>query len=452
MKLVLRLVETGIDGSSRSVDVLEIVGRSDPGDIAALGITLSQAKQLLGLIQQEVVAAQCRDHATRRPTCRSCAAVCQLKDYRPRQIATLFGQVTVRLPRFRCAGCGTMEATVDWPARCRSTPELEQLQAHLSALMPYRVAAGVLEHLLPVDAGISHESMRGRTLKLGEALRDAAALEPTTAAPAITLSLDSTFIRSCEEGQRHLEVRLGNVEASRGVRQVFAAVAKTDTSIVALIQRSLAEIGHTADTELTAFTDGCSGLRSILVDAGVTAPPYLDWFHIAMRLHHAEKTAGTLPTDTPEQEHARAVIVTEIDRLHWRIWNGKAKDAQITLERIRDVMPAFHGEGGRNKDPAWHRLWKALREIDRYLSNQSAWLVNYAERHRAGLRVGTSLTEATANFLVNHRMNKSQQMRWSRHGADLLLQVRCAVLNGKLGSGIGQLFKANPGSEMAIAA
>jgi hypothetical protein len=229
-------------------------------------------------------------------------------------------------------------------------------------------------------------------------------------------------------------------------------VAKTDTAIVALIQRSLAEVGQTADTAITAFTDGCSGLRSILVDAGVTAPPYLDWFHIAMRLHHAEKTAGTLPIDTPEREHARAVIVTEIDRLHWRIWNGKAKDAQITLERIRDVMPAFHDEGGRKKDPAWHRLWKALREIDRYLSNQSAWLVNYAERHRAGLRVGTSLTEATANFLVNHRMNKSQQMRWSRHGADLLLQVRCAVLNGKLGSGIGQLFKANPGSEMAIAA
>ena len=65
MKLVLRLVETGIDGSSRSVDVLEIVSRRDPGDIAAPGITLLQGKQLLGLIQQEVVAAQFRDHATR---------------------------------------------------------------------------------------------------------------------------------------------------------------------------------------------------------------------------------------------------------------------------------------------------------------------------------------------------------------------------------------------------
>src|SRR4051794_20798071 len=51
----------------------------------------------------------------------------------------------------------------------------------------------------------------------------------------------------------------------------------------------------------------------------------------------------------------------------------------------------------------------ALREIDRYLTSQSAWLVNYAERHRAGLRVGTSITEGTANFLVNRRMNKSQQ-------------------------------------------
>jgi hypothetical protein len=58
-----------------------------------------------------------------------------------------------------------------------------------------------------------------------------------------------------------------------------------------------------------------------------------------------------------------------------------------------------------------------------------------------GSRVGTALTEGTANFLVNRRMNNCQQMRWSRHGADLLLQVRCAVYNGTLGSGLGQKFQ-----------
>ena len=64
-----------------------------------------------------------------------------------------------------------------------------------------------------------------------------------------------------------------------------------------------------------------------------------------MRLQHAEKTASTLPADTPERENARAVILAEVDRLHWRIWNGKAKDAKVTLERIRQVMPVFQGEG-----------------------------------------------------------------------------------------------------------
>jgi hypothetical protein len=104
-------------------------------------------------------------------------------------------------------------------------------------------------------------------------------------------------------------------------------------------------------------------------------------------------------------------------------------------------MHAFQGEpASRRSDPPSRKLWTALHALNGYLSGQSNWLVNYAERHRAGLRAGTALTEATANFLVNRRMNKSQQMRWTRRGADLLLQVRCAVYNGTPGSGSGQRF------------
>ena len=85
------------------------------------------------------------------------------------------------------------------------------------------------------------------------------------------------------------------------------------------------------------------------------------------------------------------------------------------------------------------RLWSVLRELDRYLFSQSAWLVNDAERHRAGLRVASSLTGAMANFLVNRRMNKAQRMRWSRRGA---------VFNDKL----GQLFhaEADPIPDLAM--
>ncbi len=168
-----------------------------------------------------------------------------------------------------------------------------------------------------------------------------------------------------------------------------------------------------------------------------------DWFRIAMRLQHLKQIADGLSADDLARAEAKAVIVEEVERLHWRIWNGKATGAQISTDRIRAVMHHFRGEPDRRRSAAPSRkLWTALQALDGDLTSQSAWLVNYAERHRAGLRVGTAITEGTANFLVNRRMNKPQKMRWSRRGANLLLQVRCAVYNGTLGSGFGQRFQA----------
>jgi hypothetical protein len=95
--------------------------------------------------------------------------------------------------------------------------------------------------------------------------------------------------------------------------------------------------------ELTAFTDGCSGLRSILADAGVTTAPFLDWFHIGMRLQHLKQIASGLSCDNPSREAAKGVIVGEVERLHWRLWNGKATNARISIDRIHAAMHHFKG-------------------------------------------------------------------------------------------------------------
>ena len=108
---------------------------------------------------------------------------------------------------------------------------------------------------------------------------------------------------------------------------------------------------------LTAFTDGCSRLRGILADAGVVEPPILNRFHIAMRLKHLKQISDGLTAGDPVRAGLR-------------------------------------------------KLWTALRALNRYLVGQSACLINYAERHRARLRVGTAITEGTTNFLVNRRMTK----------------------------------------------
>ena len=77
----MRLLETGIEGSGRSIDVMEVIRPGDLGNLAELGLILSEGKRPLALVQQEIVAAQSRNHAAQRPMCRFCGAPCQVKDY-----------------------------------------------------------------------------------------------------------------------------------------------------------------------------------------------------------------------------------------------------------------------------------------------------------------------------------------------------------------------------------
>jgi hypothetical protein len=77
-----------------------------------------------------------------------------------------------------------------------------------------------------------------------------------------------------------------------------------------------------------------------------------------MRLQHLEQIAGGLSADDPARMAAKTMIVAEVERLHWRLWNGKAKDAQISIDRICAVMHHFQGEHGQRKSIAPSRkLW-----------------------------------------------------------------------------------------------
>src|ERR1700733_15112777 len=113
MRWVLELVGTGADGQTRAVDIVEFNRPDCLEDIANLGLTLPEGKQLLARVQQEVVAAQVGNHAVLRPACRTCNGRSHVKDWRLHRIATLFGEVRVRLPRFLCAGCGRRASGVE---------------------------------------------------------------------------------------------------------------------------------------------------------------------------------------------------------------------------------------------------------------------------------------------------------------------------------------------------
>jgi hypothetical protein len=178
--------------------------------------------------------------------------------------------------------------------------------------------------------------------------------------------------------------------------------ARAECDITGLIQRTLETVDRTDTTEVTAFTDRCPGLRAVLPNAGETKPP------ISRCVCNTRRWRRRIcrSTNDPDRVTAKATIVAEVEHQHGCIWNGKAKNAQRSIKRIRKVMHVFKGESSQNgKGAASRKLWHA---VDKYLRGQAAWLVNYATQFRTGLRVGTSVTEGTANFLINRRMNKSQ--------------------------------------------
>ena len=83
-------------------------------------------------------------------------------------------------------------------------------------------------------------------------------------------------------------------------------------------------------------------------------------------------------------------------------------------------------------------------ELHSYIETTEGALIDYGLRYRAGTPISTSRADGTVNQLVSARMNKRQQMRWSRRGAHRLLQVRVAVLDGRFGHPAIQLAASRP--------
>ena len=75
MAWIVRLVSIGAEGEEHSTDVMRIAKPDTLADLGTLGLSLAESKQLLAGIQREIVAAQARLHAMRRPACRGCGDV-----------------------------------------------------------------------------------------------------------------------------------------------------------------------------------------------------------------------------------------------------------------------------------------------------------------------------------------------------------------------------------------
>jgi hypothetical protein len=144
------------DGSIATTQ-LGILDRGACRSAEDVGLQLTDAKPILGRLQEIVVSEQLQRYCEAVRPCPHCHHRRHLKDYRCRRFDTVFGRLDVRAPRFDgCRHCG--ERLIASPASKllpeRVSPELRHLQARLAAQLPYRQAAALLEELLPETGGL----------------------------------------------------------------------------------------------------------------------------------------------------------------------------------------------------------------------------------------------------------------------------------------------------------
>ena len=130
----------GVDGTVCTHEISRGGSNTAECSAATVGLTLADGKRILAALQHDLVRAQVEEYCRQRRVCSHCRWQRPLKDVRARQLASLFGTVEVRAPRFLPCRCAvTRRHTLNpvaeiMPDRC--TPEYECVIAKMGASLP----------------------------------------------------------------------------------------------------------------------------------------------------------------------------------------------------------------------------------------------------------------------------------------------------------------------------
>ena len=421
------------------------LGRIDSNalhEAADLGLKLSDTKPILAQLQNIVTNIQVRGYCESVRSCPSCRSPRRVKDHRERRLDSILGTVVLRAPRFqRCRACdcaGTYSPLTELLPE-RVLPELCHLQAELSAELPYSRAAAILQKFLPATGGLSAMTTRNRTLVVGKRIEGELVGEvdcPTPVAePAkdLTVGIDGAFVKAKPDqgGGRPFEILTGRVERERGRGHAFAIVRNLDARAKQKIQAVLRRCGRSPETKLTLLSDGEDGLRGVVGWFGKNCRHRLDWFHVRRRFEKIARGLLYLPHRADFSRYLSRHS-QNLARVKHVLWNQgiEMADWAMTIFRCGLVEDAWdHPEINIER---FQEIEAKLDELRSYLYANSKAVLGYARAFRHGERVGTAHVESTVNELINWRFCKKQQMSWTRAGAQALLHVKTAELNGTL--------------------
>ena len=445
MKVSVQLVIECDDDVARTSTIACMErSRLSPAD---LGLHLAEARSLLRNLQGKMIGAQIAELERGVRLCPECGALRHRNGRHKLVYRTVFGRLALDSPRFfACRNCTPDPRTSQSPLAelltCRTSPELQYLQAKFASLMSYGLTLKVLGEILPLDHVIAATSARRCVAQVGARLDllseqvtidcdpDERPLIPP-AHPVRAIGIDGGYVKraGCKgRSDGWFEVMVAKSERydrpGKSMAYVHCKVARTFLRF----RHFLATEGVRPSDPVTIISDGGLTVRQAQAQIGGCDELILDWFHVAMRIQNMMQVAKGLDGEHSDQ------ILKDMERIKWHLWHGCPSAAEERLDWLIADIEA------RAPNESQSKLLRMAEEFAGYIANNTHAIADYGERFRNGDIISSSFAESAINQVISRRMVKKQQMAWSPDAAHNLLQVRTAVLNDDLKVSFDQWF------------
>jgi hypothetical protein len=410
-----------------------------------LGLTLDEGKELLARIQETMVTHQTADYVEEQRACPHCGNRRGNKGRHELVYRSLFGKLHILSPCLYTCTCRPQESRSFSPLAEllseRTAPEFLYLQSKWASLMSYGLTVDLLEEVLPLHASIStvidhtHAVAEKLEAELGQEQvmfiqgceREWEAL-PDPCRP-LTVGIDGGYVHARDGDNRKagwFEVIVGKSMQEESPAKRLAFVNDYDQKPKRRLYEMLESQGLQMNQAITFLSapKGHPGdtVRNLQLYLSPQAEHLLDWFHVTMRITSMQQMAKGLPNEASVPDVASALESTK-----WYLWHGNVFMALEKLDGLDFDFTCYEGDS-----PIVQKVWKAVNEFHHYISVNRSFMPNYDERYRYGETISTAFVESTVNEVISRRMVKQQQMRWTKQGAHLLLQIRTQTLNNEL--------------------
>ncbi|ENM2140784.1 ISKra4 family transposase [Escherichia coli] len=406
MKLTFQIVITDESGSSRTEELMSLQKSGDA--LNAIGLSVSESKQLLGAVQKSLVQQQADEYIHQNIQCSHCLTKRRIKGQQKIQYRTLFGVIPLsglRVYRCRCEESATKTVSLlsDW-AGDHTHPALKYIETRWASLISYEMTARLLKDVLPVGYSLNASTVRNHLCRVAQRLDSEAESHsgfisgcprdwgnlPKPGKPLV-VGIDGGYVRDRDD-KKLIAGKSFSIGAPVDARR-FGFVQKSDCHPERRLMAHLSAQGMQANQQIFFLSDGADNLRELQASNPATGSKVLSILESSKRY----------------------------------LWHGNVGTA---LDRIDDCV--MYCDDPELNYANLKALQKQLDEMYTYIRNNQMMIPNYGEMRRYGEPVSTAFVESTINEVIARRMAKKQQMQWSRKGAHYLLQTRTAVLNNEL--------------------